>query len=571
MFKYLVLTLFLVAGCASTAYNVQTGKIDDWDYNATIPSQDKFSRVLKMAAAPAPMMKSLGLSVGGAKDADNFYENLKRGYLPKVESITYEGVFYDHYFDMKGSEECRELFCPKYTTAREKNPFSGESEEFLSVGLDSNIDIKNFKRRALNLVIVLDISGSMGASFDKYYYDKFGNRRVDKGNQKNSKMQIATKSIANLLNHLKSGDSLGVVLFDNQAYIAKPLRRVENTDMDAIKKHILELRERGGTNWSAGYKEALKLFSTKSMDKDVENRVIFITDAMPNRGELTQEGLFGIAKNASQKAIYTTFIGVGVDFNNDLVEAVSKTIGANYYSIHSSKEFKKRLDDEFEYMVTPVVFDRKLTLDSPTHKIEAVYGSPDAKRATGDIMYINTLFPTPTDESGARGGVVLLKLKKISDTKEPIRLNIEYKDRDGKEHSTSKVVNFKDGLYYQNSAIKKAIILARYTDVMKNFLIDAHKSCNDHVSFPYPTIMKHISVYPPDRPEFAFIKTWERKSCRLEVSEGYKKLFKLFRGYFSTKIGKMGDKSLEKEIKTIDRLIGSKTSSGKVDDWVGVR
>ncbi len=33
-------------------------------------------------------------------------------------------------------------------------------------------------------------------------------------------------------------------------------------------------------------------------------------------------------------------------------------------------------------------------------KIEAVYGSPDANKATGELMSVNTLFPSPLDEEG---------------------------------------------------------------------------------------------------------------------------------------------------------------------------
>ena len=41
---------------------------------------------------------------------------------------------------------------------------------YLSIGLNSNVRESDFKRQKLNLVIVLDISGSMEVGFDKYYY-----------------------------------------------------------------------------------------------------------------------------------------------------------------------------------------------------------------------------------------------------------------------------------------------------------------------------------------------------------------------------------------------------------------
>ncbi len=46
--------------------------------------------------APRVFSKNLGFAVGGAKDTNNFIENIESGYLPRVSSITYEGQFYRH-------------------------------------------------------------------------------------------------------------------------------------------------------------------------------------------------------------------------------------------------------------------------------------------------------------------------------------------------------------------------------------------------------------------------------------------------------------------------------------------
>lgn len=46
-----------------------------------------------------------------------------------------------------------------------------------AVGLDSGIQASDFKRKKLNLVLVLDVSGSMGSPFDAYYYDQASRQR----------------------------------------------------------------------------------------------------------------------------------------------------------------------------------------------------------------------------------------------------------------------------------------------------------------------------------------------------------------------------------------------------------
>ena len=580
-----ILLVFNITFLHAMSKRINKDIIDDWEYNSTkvIDSKNRTlsvgasygSKSMMTMSAPKMMPKKLGLAVGGAKDTNNFKANIDNGYLPKIDSITYEGQFYNHYFDTGlNGKECKALFCPSYSSAKRKNIFSDQEEYFLSVGLNSGINEKDFKRKKLNLVVVLDISGSMGSNFDSYYYDKSGNKIENKDKKSKKKMTIANESIVAMLSHLKDNDRVGIALFDHNAYIAKPLRLVGATNKRAIRDHILALEEQGGTNWSAGYLAGLKLFDKIDLSNDYENRIVFLTDAMPNSGELRKDKLFGLAKKASERGIHTTFIGIGVDFNNNLVEYVSKTKGANYFSVHSSSEFTKLLDKEFDYMVTPLVYDLKLKLDSDKYNIDAVYGSPDAKLATGEIMKVNTLFPSSSQDGKTKGGVVLLRLKKVGEGSDDIKLKVSYTDVNGKSFSNKQSVKFnhKKNTYYDNTGIRKAILVSDYVTIMKNWLIDARAGCNDNVKWimqEYPVIMKRCMIFPPKRPIYPTIKTWERKSCKLKISDGYKKLFQTFKRRYVKEMQKLGDDSLKKELEIINTLLQQKAEAfdNKNDDW----
>jgi len=299
---------------------------------------------------------------------------------------------------------------------------------------------------------------------------------------------------------------------------------------------------------------------------------------MPNRGELKKDKLFGLAKDASKKGIHTTFIGVGVDFNVNLVEYVSKTRGANYYSVHSSREFKQRMDKEFDYMVTPLVYDLELKVKSKGYKIDAVYGSPQAKLATGSVMYVNTLFPSATDGKRSKGGVILLRLKKVGSA-EDIELSVSYKDTKGKTFHNRQKVDFSDMKNvkensYDNNGIAKAILLANYVTLMKNWILDTRARCNDKVNYmiqPKIELRKRCMLYPPLRPFYGSIKRWERKSCKLHVSDGYKKILSYFQRAYFKEMKRLKDKSLESELKILKLLVGTRSTNvkgkEKIDDW----
>jgi Ca-activated chloride channel family protein len=125
--------------------------------------------------------------------------------------------------------------------------------------------------------------------------------------------------------------------------------------------------------------------------------------------------MLGMVRHAAEKGMYTSLLGVGLDFNADVVEAMSKAKGAWYGSVKTSEAFRKRLDDEFDYMVTPLVFNLRLHLSSDAYVIDKVFGSPESELSSGQLMRINTLFPSAQDEQGqTKGGVVLLRLVGVS-------------------------------------------------------------------------------------------------------------------------------------------------------------
>ncbi|MGD9128992.1 MAG: VWA domain-containing protein [Candidatus Woesebacteria bacterium] len=547
-------------------------KIDDWQFEAQKEETNgrmggvfSTSKTAVEMAAPAADFadESIGLSTGGAKDINNFRENIENNYLPLPTDITYEGLFYDYFFDTGESYECEQLFCPSYNMAVTKDPFSGQEEHYLAVGLNSGMKETNFERKKLNLVVVLDISGSMSSSFKKYYYDQStGSRRLtitpipEDEEEAKSKMEVANESIVALLDHLEPDDRFGMVLFDNTAYLAKPLRYIGETRMDSLKKHILEIKPQGGTNMAAGMKEGLKLLEEfKDVDQDeYENRIIFLTDAMPNTGETSEDGLLGMSKSNAANKIYSTFIGIGVDFNTELIEYITKIKGANYYSVHSAADFQKRMDDEFEYMVTPLVFDLKLELESAAYEIEKVYGSPEANEATGEIMKINTLFPSSKEGGETKGGLVLLKLKKKpSATDSVVKLKVSYQDRSDKtggEEVTAELSN-QSAEFFDNTGMRKGVLLARYANLIKNWINDERKAGRNRMIVDYSVSMEKGIALPEPIDQLG---QWERQSMTLRVSGQYRELFKEFRGYFIAEIEAIGDDSLEREVGVLEKL-----------------
>ena len=496
--------------------------------------------------------QNLGFSVGGAKDIQNFRDNIANGYLPLPSSITYEGLFYDYYFDT-GREESSddEMFSPSYSIASIGNRLTEKNELWLSVGLNSNIQESDFSRKKLNLVVVLDISGSMESAFDQYYYDSKG--LTGENEDKRSKLAIAGETVCDMLSHLKKDDRFGMVVFENSAYLAKPLNLVGATDMEKIKGHIKDLHTMGGTNMYAGMQEGTKLFDPYlNIDKgEYENRIIFLTDAMPNREMTDKYSLWGVLKENSEKGLYSTLIGVGVDFQSELVEAISKVEGANYYSIHTAADFKKRLEEEFEYMVTPLVFDLSLVLDAKGYEIMRVCGTPYSAESSGEIMKVGTLFPSASEDEKVRGGIILVQLKQMGKEGD-IRLIAGYNDREGTHYSSSRKVDMQKYLVSSviNSGIKKGVLLVHYADLLRDWASTTREAGGTEGSED-----DWQDNQNQNNRKTRALNDWEQESIPLRVNSYYLEQFLKMKEQIINYIRINNDNEFQKEVELLDKLI----------------
>jgi Ca-activated chloride channel family protein len=547
-----------------TTTSTTVEKVDDWQYD---PRRSTDGSAGAGGGGPTQSagntaQSSVGLATGGAKDAANFRQNVEEGYLPLPTDVSYEGLFYDYYFETGDPGRCSTLFCPTAAPATTPDPLSGETERYVSVGLNSGLD--EFERPPLDLVVTMDVSGSMSAQFDEYYYDRFGNRQeIEREGEAKTKVEIAREVVASMTERLRPDDRFGMVVYESQSSVAKPLREVERTDMAAIRGHIRELEAGGGTRLSAGLDDAVELLAEVTDDDETgerEHRTIVLTDAMPNLGDTDDGGLQGRLESAAERDVHATFVGVGVDFNTELVDAITAVRGANYYSVHSERQFEERLNEEFRYMVTPLAYDLSVELRGESYEIEQVYGSSAAEDSTADLLRANTLFPSPTEDGRTRGGVILAKLASVGTG--PARLVATWENRDGSTGRSTARFAFPDGeaTAYAGGGVRKAVLLTRYADLLKSWTVDQRERAGEPET---------DGIRVPDYPERR-LGEWERQSRDLAVSEAYRERFREFLAYFRRERQALGDDRLEQEVEVLERLASDDPSTGRVVDPLDV-
>ena len=107
---------------------------------------------------------------------------------------------------------------------------------------------------------------------------------------------------------------------------------------------------------------------------------------------------------------------------------------------------------------------------------------------------------------------------------------------------------------YQNNGIRKAIVLARYANLLKIWISDERESRQVNREIEEPLISYETGILIPEQ---VVLSKWERTSVSFTVSDSYRNLLIVMRDYIDSERVILGDETLEKEIEILDKLIST--------------
>ena len=213
------------------------------------------------------------------------------------------------------------------------------------------------------------------------------------------------------------------------------------------------------------------------------------------------------------------------------------------------------MESDFEYLVTPIVFNAAVTLESEYFEIERIYGSPGYEKPIGNsLLHIISLFPSQkSDPNMTKGGVILVKLKPkktladSAETESTIRCTLQYEDRYHKcitlPNSTCHFDVNDLGTTGHSSSVRKAVALTRYVNLMRHWIHDMH---NDPST---ASVQATTGITPYDGP-ITF-----RKQPRVEIDQHHLSIFQQFIKYMNDELEILNDNSLLTEVEQIQTIL----------------
>jgi Ca-activated chloride channel homolog len=172
------------------------------------------------------------------------------------------------------------------------------------------------RRSPMNLCIVLDRSGSM----------------------EGAKLEKARQAAAMAVDKLGDDDIFSLVTYDSETNLLIAPERVGNTDhREDLKSRIHRIQAGGSTALHAGVVLGAKQVRQR-FDKERVNRVILLSDGLANVGPSSTSDLARLGRELRSEGIAVSTIGLGDDYNEDLMTALAEASNANYYYVKDAEK-----------------------------------------------------------------------------------------------------------------------------------------------------------------------------------------------------------------------------------------
>jgi Ca-activated chloride channel family protein len=197
------------------------------------------------------------------------------------------------------------------------------------------------ERIPLNLAIVLDKSGSMGSDY---------------------KIENARQGAIEVIERLGRDDILSVVVYDNYPRVVIPARRVG--DKDALIETISGIYAGGQTALYGGVTMGAAQVRMH-MSRDYINRIILLSDGLANVGPQSTWDLARLGCDLSEDGITVTTIGVGLDYNEDLMTALAARSGGNAYFASAGHELPRIFTEEIGEAMSVMARDVRIRVWCP--------------------------------------------------------------------------------------------------------------------------------------------------------------------------------------------------------------
>lgn len=288
---------------------------------------------------------------------------------------------------------------------------AGSSHGYLASGSDGDLyaavdiearEVQGGTRPPLNLAVVIDRSGSM----------------------RGDKLEYAKRAAMHLVDQLQAQDRLSLVSYASDVSVDISSQLGSPRGKAMMRGAIERISSGGGTNIAHGYRRGFSQIAPFTSDETV-SRVVLLSDGRPTVGITNPHTLEKMARDYLGQGVSLTTMGVGLDYNEDLMAAMADRGAGNYHFIDQPNTVVSILDSELDGLAQTVARNTSVVITLPEGVgLEELYGF--SHRRVDDAVLVSL-----AEFRAGESKNILMKLR--ADAGEPgqfpvMEVSLSYKD-----------------------------------------------------------------------------------------------------------------------------------------------
>lgn len=276
-------------------------------------------------------------------------------------------------------------------------------DTYVAVGLEARtLDGRN-ERPAVRMALVVDHSGSMAGA----------------------KLEQVKRAAQGVAARLGDQDQVALIQYDDSVQVLVPMAPLVGPGRTRVQAAIEAIQPGGSTNLHGGL-EAGRDQALAGLKGAGINRVLLLSDGLANTGVVAPAAIAATAQQAADRGVRISTVGVGLDYNEDLMEAIAENGRGQYSFVDNVGDMEKVFASELGALQSTVARQVAVRIEPAADGVAVVQVLGYESRREGNALVVSM-----ADLFGGDRRQLLVKVRlpaKKLGLADAVRVRLSYED-----------------------------------------------------------------------------------------------------------------------------------------------